>query len=166
MIIFFIFVNFVAMGFIYRGIPDHELNALNIVNNVFIVVFHVEALTKIIALRMYYFKDSWNKFDFSILVLTDILISKILTSSREIAALPIIARALRLGRVVKLIRSSKSLRILIDTIYYLLPSLINITAIIFLMLFIFSVLGMNLFGGIKIEIPTQTYPYIEEDTST
>ena len=142
------------MGLIYRGIPDDQLNAINIINNVFLVIFHVEAFTKLVALRSYYFKDSWNKFDFSIIIITDIvLISSTLTSTSEIKTLPIIARALRLGRIVKLIRSSKSLRILIDTIYYLLPSLLNIGAIIFLMIFIFSVLGMNLFGGIRIEIP-------------
>lgn len=155
------------MGLVYRGIPDDLFNAINITNNVFLVIFHIEAFIKIIALRNYYFKDSWNKFDFSIIMLTDIvLISSSFTSTSEIKTLPIIARALRLGRIVKLIRSSKSLRILIDTIYYLLPSLLNIGAIIFLMIFIFSVLGMNLFGGIKIEIPQQTYPYIEEDTSS
>ena len=63
------------------------------------------------------------------------------------------ARALRLGRIIKFIRSSKTLRVLIDTIYFLLPSLLNIGALIFLMIFIYAVLGLNLFSHIKIVRP-------------
>jgi hypothetical protein len=85
-------------------------------------------------------------------VITDfVILSGYFISTDELKTLPIIARALRLGRVVKFIRASKSLRVLIDTIYFLLPSLVNIVALIILMVFIFAILGMNLFSGIQIE---------------
>ena len=34
------------------------------------VVFILEAIIKIIALHMFYFKDKWNKFDFTIIFLS------------------------------------------------------------------------------------------------
>ena len=149
------------MGLVYKGISEENLEIINLINNIFLGIFHIEALIKIIALKSYYFKDGWNKFDFFIIIITDIvLILSFFSLNSELKTLPIIARALRLGRIVKIIRASKSIRILIDTIYYLLPSLLNIGALIFLMIFIFSVLGMNLFSGVKITLNEENYPYL------
>jgi hypothetical protein len=161
-IIFLIFLNIVNMGCIYQGIPESGQATINTLNNVFLAIFHIEAIIKILSIKWYYFKDSWNKFDFSIVVITDLVIlSGFFISTDELKTLPIIARALRLGRVVKFIRASKSLRVLIDTIYFLLPSLVNISALIFLMVFIFAILGMNLFSGIQISQNDNFYPYID-----
>ncbi len=48
-------------------------------------------------------------------------------------------------------RASKSVRVLIDTIYYLLPALGNIGALLLLMMFIYAILGMNLFAEVKFQ---------------
>ena len=46
-------------------------------------------------------------------------------------------------------RASKNVRILVDTIYYLLPALGNIGALLLLMMLIYAILGMNLFAEVK-----------------
>ena len=40
---------------------------------------------------------------------------------------------------------------LIDTIVYIIPSIANLGALIFLLLFIYSALGMNLFGTVMFQ---------------
>lgn len=45
-------------------------------------IFTLEAIIKIVALRLAYFSDSWNKFDFTIVVLTLlILLMRVFTVS-------------------------------------------------------------------------------------
>ena len=43
---------------------------IEILNYVFMGIFTLEAIIKIIALRKQYFKDSWNIFDFIIVAFT------------------------------------------------------------------------------------------------
>lgn len=147
------------MGFVYRGIPDQGSLLISYINNIFLIIFHLEALLKLLGLGFFYFKHFWNKFDFIILLVTDIIIlESIFYNNQDFATLPIIARALRLGKLVKYIRESQSLRVLMDSIYFLLPALINIACLIILVMFIYCILGMNIFGQIKIEPPATTYP--------
>lgn len=63
-----IFLNIVAMGIVYKGISGGLSDIISIINNIFLGIFHVEAIIKIIALKNYYLKDSWNKFDFAIII--------------------------------------------------------------------------------------------------
>lgn len=90
------------MACIYNGISESGRFTIETINNIFLVIFHIEAFIKISGFGTFYFKDNWNKFDFSIIALTDlILIFNNFYSFAEISTLPIIARALRLGRIVK-----------------------------------------------------------------
>jgi len=117
---------------------------LEIFNNLFLGLFHIEAIIKISGFGWLYFKDSWNRFDFLIIAITDVLLL-----FRDVATIPTVVRSLRLGRIVKFIRASKYVRIIVDTIYFLLPALANISALLILMMFIYAILGMNLFAEIK-----------------
>lgn len=104
-IILLIFMNVVAMACTHYRISESGRTTINTINLIFLVIFHIEATIKISGFGMFYFKDSWNKFDFSIVVLTDIiLISGSFISTSEVSSLPIIARALRLGRIVKYVK--------------------------------------------------------------
>ena len=50
--------------------PKSVTNATEIINYIFMAIFTLEAILKIIAMKLAYFKDSWNLFDFTIVVLT------------------------------------------------------------------------------------------------
>ncbi|EAR90226.2 cation channel family transporter (macronuclear) [Tetrahymena thermophila SB210] len=162
-IIFFIILNLVTMGCQYKGMDDQGAYAINVINNFCLGIYHVEALIKIVGVGVYfYFKDDWNKFDFGVILITDIvLFSSIFVSTSTVSNLPIIFRALRLGRIVKYIRASQSLKVLIDSIYYLLPSLINIAFLVFLIAFICAILGMNLFSQVQLLDGDQQYPFFD-----
>jgi len=80
------------------------------INLCFLAIFVVEASIKLTGFGLRYFKDTWNKFDFiivmasiSTLVITNISDIKIL------ANITMLLRVLRLGRLFKLFKSLKTL---------------------------------------------------------
>ena len=50
------------------------LPVLQYFNYAFNIIFTIEAIIKIIALKKMYFRDPWNKFDFFIVVSTQIVL--------------------------------------------------------------------------------------------
>jgi len=56
--------------------------------------------------------------------------------------------ALRILRVFRLVRLSQSLRKLMDSLALILPSIANIGSLILLMLFIFAIIGVNMFSNV------------------
>ena len=132
----------------YRMTPDYEL-ALENANMVFAFIFNFECIIKIVAMGKYYFWGLWNKFDFIIVVGTDIgLLFRVFDTGIDLGSAASVVRAFRIMRIFRLIKSSKNLRVLLDTLVYILPSLGNIGGLIFLMFFIFAALGINLFSNV------------------
>ena len=60
-----------------------------------------------------------------------------------------VIRVLRVGRVLRLIKGAKGLRALLFSLLVSLPALFNIAVLIFLVLFIFSICGVNFFSHVK-----------------
>ena len=60
-----------------------------------------------------------------------------------------VLRILRIARVFRLVRNLKGLRMLFNTLIMSLPGLLNIGALLFLLCFVYAILGMNLFGKVK-----------------
>ena len=73
--------------------PVKYEQTLEILNYIFLVIFNLEAALKIIALNTYYFTVSrWNRFDFFIVIISDITL--ILNLTLNIEANVTIIRAL------------------------------------------------------------------------
>lgn len=61
-IIVFIIFNLIAMGSTYKGISSNGVTAINFINNTCLVIYHIEAVIKILGVGpFFYFKDDWNK---------------------------------------------------------------------------------------------------------
>ena len=58
-------------------------------------------------------------------------------------------RAFRLGRLFRLIQNAKGFRALFAALINSMGAMANVGSLLFLLLFIFSVLGMNLFGTLE-----------------
>jgi len=116
--------------------------ALEYINFIFVAVFTIELLVKLIGLgpRMYA-ADKFNLFDATIVVVSFIELGVGSDSSLSVL------RAFRLGRVFKMAKSWDSLRAVIETIAETLPSVGYLSILLFLFMFIASVAGMQLFGG-------------------
>jgi len=146
-----ILVDVIFMACRYLGMsPQFDL-FLAVVNDLFLVVFNIEILIKMIAQGIFFFKDNWNKLDFVTLASSDILVICLIFSDQEITTLPIIVRILRLFRIVNVIKISKTFQVIVNTYYNILPSLGNNGALIFLILYIYAIVGMNLFATIEIQ---------------
>jgi hypothetical protein len=117
------------------------------VNLVFALVFTVEAVMKIAAMDWrFYWKESWNRFDFIIVVFTDIGIIFKYSLEMDVSAMATILRVLRIGRIFRLINNLKGLHSLFRALFLTLPSLANISSLLFLLYFIYTILGVQLFA--------------------
>lgn len=133
----------------YRINPQFE-TVLESCNYFFAIVFNFECVAKLLGLGCSYFSSKWNIFDFIIVIGTNAgLIFKIAGSSINIGAAATGVRAFRIMRVIRLVNQSKHLRVILDTLVYILPSLANIGSMICLLIFIYSVLGMYIFAEVK-----------------
>ena len=65
-----ILLNMFTMTLEHEGMGKEWHDALNNINIVFIAVFTLECILKIIGLRHYYFKIAWNVFDFVVVILS------------------------------------------------------------------------------------------------
>ena len=65
-----IFLNMIAMCVETADQSAHIEMVLYYINNIFIAIFTLECLMKLIALNWRYFKIPWNMFDVSIVILS------------------------------------------------------------------------------------------------
>lgn len=65
-----IMLNMILMGLEHYEQSDEFENALYVVNTVFIGIFTTECVLKLISLRLYFFKQAWNVFDFVVVVVS------------------------------------------------------------------------------------------------
>ena len=103
-------------------------------------MFTVEAIIKIIALGKNYFKIGWTIIG---LILDQAAGANIGSSTTAI-------RSFRIGRVFRLIKKFKELRTIFNTFIISIPSLANVGGLLFLFLYLYAILGMFLFSGIKL----------------
>lgn len=109
-------------------------------HSIILGLFIIEAIIKIVALSpkpLEYFKDGWNIFDFSLIVLS------LLPISSEFAML---GRVFRLLRVLRLVNAFPELRLIVETLVRSIPSMLHITILMSLLFFIYGVLGYHLFA--------------------
>ena len=112
-------------------------------NFIFLLIFTAEAIFKLYAMDMRYFDFNWNIFDFSLVVLGFV---GMIGSLGPIASL---FRIFRLARIIRLVRSYKGVLNIFNTLILSFPSALNIIMLNVLFMFMFAVLGQNIFAGIK-----------------
>lgn len=104
-----------------------------------------------LGLRHHYFTVPWNLFDF-LLVLASIfgiLMEDIMIDLPISPTLLRVVRVFRIGRILRLIKAAKGIRKLLFALVVSLPALFNIGALLALLLFVYAILGMSLFGHVK-----------------
>ncbi|XP_050314706.1 sodium channel protein para isoform X3 [Anthonomus grandis grandis] len=136
-----IVVNTLFMALDHHNMdPDLE-RALKSGNYFFTATFMIEATLKLIAMSpKYYFQEGWNIFDFIIVTLS--LLELGLEGVQGLSVL----RSFRLLRVFKLAKSWPTLNLLISIMGRTMGALGNLTFVLCIIIFIFAVMGMQLFG--------------------
>ncbi|XP_053203618.1 sodium channel protein para-like isoform X3 [Panonychus citri] len=137
-----IVVNTLFMAMDHHNMdPDFEA-VLKTGNLFFSGTFAIEAFMKLIAISpKFYFREGWNVFDFIIVALS--LLEIFLEGVRGLSVL----RSFRLLRVFKLAKSWPTLNLLITIMGKTLGDLGNLTFVLAIIVFIFAVMGMQLFGA-------------------
>ncbi|POI26326.1 hypothetical protein CIB84_009924, partial [Bambusicola thoracicus] len=139
-------------------------DVLKRINYFFVAVFTGECIIKIIALRHYFFTTGWNIFDLVVVVLSlvSIALAEVFSKFFSPTLLRII-RLARIGRVLRLVKRAKGIRTLLFALLMSLPSLFNIGLLLFLVMFIYAIVGMTNFaclgweGGINNLFNFQTF---------
>ncbi|KAG8175505.1 hypothetical protein JTE90_009139 [Oedothorax gibbosus] len=150
MLVFVLIVlNMVAMTVEHYQQPEEVTQVLDALNVGFTALFCVEALIKIAGLRHYYFTFPWNIFDLTVILMScgGIIFEEALRSLVISPTLLRVIRLVRIGRVLRLIKAAKGIRKLLFALVISLPALFNIGALLFLVTFVYAIVGMQLFGA-------------------
>nr|DBA19794.1 TPA: hypothetical protein GDO54_015571 [Pyxicephalus adspersus] len=136
-----IVLNTLFMAMEHYPMTDEFNYVLTAGNLVFTGIFTAEMVFKLIALDpYYYFQEGWNIFDGIIVSLS--LMELGLANVEGLSVL----RSFRLLRVFKLAKSWPTLNMLIKIIGNSVGALGNLTLVLAIIVFIFAVVGMQLFG--------------------
>ncbi|KAG9477274.1 hypothetical protein GDO78_002586 [Eleutherodactylus coqui] len=136
-----IVLNTLFMAMEHYPMTDEFNYVLSAGNLVFTGIFTAEMVFKLIALDpYYYFQEGWNIFDGIIVSLS--LMELGLANVEGLSVL----RSFRLLRVFKLAKSWPTLNMLIKIIGNSVGALGNLTLVLAIIVFIFAVVGMQLFG--------------------
>ncbi|XP_046700974.1 sodium channel, voltage-gated, type I-like, alpha isoform X3 [Silurus meridionalis] len=122
------------------------------INMVFVVIFTMECVLKMIALRQYFFTGGWNIFDFVVVILS--IVGTFVSEVIKYLFSPTLIRVVRLariGRILRLIKSAKGIRTLLFALMMSLPALFNIGLLLFLVMFIYAIVAMSQFAYVKKE---------------
>eukprot|EP01028_Stygiella_incarcerata_P003241 TRINITY_DN16303_c0_g1_i1.p1 TRINITY_DN16303_c0_g1~~TRINITY_DN16303_c0_g1_i1.p1 ORF type:complete len:988 (+),score=249.52 TRINITY_DN16303_c0_g1_i1:350-3313(+) len=146
-----IVVNVLFMMTEHYGQPEDWTFVLEISNYVFLAIFFFEMVMKLIAYRpKQYFSDSWNVFDFAIVMGSIVAVAiQLATGSRSVAIG--FARVFRIGRVIRIVKKAEGLRFIFNTLVISLPSFANVAVLFFLLLYIYAVMGVQMFGNVKFQ---------------
>uniref|UniRef100_A0A8C3IHT1 Sodium voltage-gated channel alpha subunit 2 n=1 Tax=Chrysemys picta bellii TaxID=8478 RepID=A0A8C3IHT1_CHRPI len=136
-----IVLNTLFMAMEHYPMTEQFSHVLSVGNLVFTGIFTAEMFLKIVAMDpYYYFQEGWNIFDSIIVSLS--LMELGLANVEGLSVL----RSFRLLRVFKLAKSWPTLNMLIKIIGNSVGALGNLTLVLAIIVFIFAVVGMQLFG--------------------
>uniref|UniRef100_A0A8C2UKP3 Voltage-dependent T-type calcium channel subunit alpha-1G n=1 Tax=Coturnix japonica TaxID=93934 RepID=A0A8C2UKP3_COTJA len=136
-----ILINTLSMGIEYHEQPEELTNALEISNIVFTSMFALEMLLKVLVYGPFgYIKNPYNIFDGIIVVIS---VWEIV--GQQGGGLSVL-RTFRLMRVLKLVRFMPALQRQLVVLMKTMDNVATFCMLLMLFIFIFSILGMHLFG--------------------
>ena len=139
-IAFIILVNAVSLALLTMPEIDPEVrNTLGELDRFALYIYLVELIMRLVSYGKRpweFFRQGWNVFDFTIVVL----------SFGVFTGETIILRLLRIFRLIRIFRFLPEVRVLTSSVVKSLPPLMSVGVLIFLALFIYGMAGVYLFG--------------------
>ncbi|KAK0162142.1 hypothetical protein PV327_008504 [Microctonus hyperodae] len=153
LILMTIFANCVALA-VYTPYPCSDSNQTNMylekIEYVFLVIFTVECVLKIIAYGFVahqgaYLRNGWNMLDFTIVVIGMIstALSHFMKEGFDVKAL----RAFRVLRPLRLVSGVPSLQVVLNSILRAMVPLLHIALLVLFVIIIYAIIGLELFSG-------------------
>ncbi|XP_019884382.1 muscle calcium channel subunit alpha-1 isoform X3 [Camponotus floridanus] len=153
LILMTIFANCVALA-VYTPYPFGDSNLTNQylekIEYVFLVIFTVECVMKIIAYGFVahpgaYLRNGWNLLDFTIVVIGMIstVLMMLMKEGFDVKAL----RAFRVLRPLRLVSGVPSLQVVLNSILRAMVPLLHIALLVLFVIIIYAIIGLELFSG-------------------
>lgn len=138
-----ILLNAAVLGALTYQYAEHGLSGkwvqfLIKVDLAIVAVFCAEMCLKVYAGGRSFFRSGWNIFDFVVIMAGVFGTSYPLT----------VVRSLRVLRTLRLVTRVPSMRIVVESFLRALPGIGSVLTVMLLMIFVYSVVGTQLFGGI------------------
>ncbi|XP_042564802.1 voltage-dependent R-type calcium channel subunit alpha-1E isoform X4 [Clupea harengus] len=146
-------LNTIVLMMKYYSAPPAYDTVLKHLNTAFTVLFSVECVLKIMAFGfLNYFRDTWNIFDFITVLgsITEIVVVDLQSGAVNMSFL----KLFRAARLIKLLRQGYTIRILLWTFVQSFKALPYVCLLIAMLFFIFAIIGMQVFGNIKLDEKT------------
>uniref|UniRef100_A0A8C4HCB2 Voltage-dependent L-type calcium channel subunit alpha n=1 Tax=Dicentrarchus labrax TaxID=13489 RepID=A0A8C4HCB2_DICLA len=147
LVMFLVLLNTLTIATEHHHQPDSLTSLQDVASRVLLVLFIIEMFVKMYALGpRAYFMSLFNRFDFFV-VLCGIL-EMIMFSAGAVAPLGFsVLRCIRLLRILKVTKYWTSLSNLVASLLNSVRSIASLLLLLFLFIVIFSLLGMQVFGG-------------------
>ncbi|KAG8128176.1 hypothetical protein E2320_015039, partial [Naja naja] len=147
LVIVLVFLNTLTISSEHYNQPDWLTEIQDIANKVLLALFTCEMLVKMYSLGLQsYFVSLFNRFD--CFVVCGGIVETILVELQIMSPLGIsVFRCVRLLRIFKVTRHWTSLSNLVASLLNSMKSIASLLLLLFLFIIIFSLLGMQLFGG-------------------
>jgi hypothetical protein len=149
---FAVLLNTVTLAMQKYGMEDELVDLLNSANDVFTWLFIYEMSSKLLGVGVgKYCGDKMNYIDGSVVMLSifEMVITVVMSSDggnlSQFKSLRIL-RTFRVFRIARLLRALESMQTIIGVIVKSYKSFIYITLLMFLFIYIFALLGQNLFA--------------------
>ncbi|XP_069383303.1 voltage-dependent L-type calcium channel subunit alpha-1D isoform X18 [Paralichthys olivaceus] len=147
LVIILVFLNTLTIASEHYNQPDWLTEVQDIANKVLLAMFTMEMLVKMYSLGLQaYFVSLFNRFDCFVVcggIVETILVELAIMSPLGIS----VFRCVRLLRIFKVTRHWASLSNLVASLLNSMKSIASLLLLLFLFIIIFSLLGMQLFGG-------------------
>ncbi len=137
-----IVVNSIILGIQTASLSAETAAALTWMDSICVVIYVVEAILKLAAYRWAYFRDNWNIFDFTIVVLC-LIPTSMLPIPVQVTR---IIRAFRAFRAFRLVSSFRQMRVIVEAIVKALPGVLWTASLLLIFFYIFAVIGVTMFG--------------------
>uniref|UniRef100_A0A4W6C1H8 Voltage-dependent L-type calcium channel subunit alpha n=1 Tax=Lates calcarifer TaxID=8187 RepID=A0A4W6C1H8_LATCA len=147
LVIILVFLNTLTIASEHYNQPDWLTEVQDVANKVLLAMFTLEMLVKMYSLGLQaYFVSLFNRFDCFVVcggIIETILVELAIMSPLGIS----VFRCVRLLRIFKVTRHWASLSNLVASLLNSMKSIASLLLLLFLFIIIFSLLGMQLFGG-------------------
>ncbi|XP_039655695.1 voltage-dependent L-type calcium channel subunit alpha-1D isoform X9 [Perca fluviatilis] len=147
LVIILVFLNTLTIASEHYNQPDWLTEVQDVANKVLLAMFTMEMLVKMYSLGLQaYFVSLFNRFDCFVVcggIVETILVELAIMSPLGIS----VFRCVRLLRIFKVTRHWASLSNLVASLLNSMKSIASLLLLLFLFIIIFSLLGMQLFGG-------------------
>ncbi|XP_054902892.1 voltage-dependent R-type calcium channel subunit alpha-1E [Poeciliopsis prolifica] len=146
-------LNTIVLMMKYYSAPPAYDAFLKHLNTAFTVLFSIECVLKILAFGfLNYFRDTWNIFDFITVLgsITEIVVDLQRIDTFNMSFL----KLFRAARLIKLLRQGYTIRILLWTFVQSFKALPYVCLLIAMLFFIYAIIGMQVFGNIKLNEET------------